>query len=179
MRKLSYEETSPSVWPEFASLSWLFWPSLVDAYLFAACPTKEQQKKQNMRDIQIYLKAQLSITSLITHPSLMYSKNNTLPSCQVLPDVRLDKIGCVEPLSFVPSVHIPGDGVLFESIPKRKKTSVCVYYYYQHVFTNILARDDTSRSQTVASIKLVLLAPWKFVSIACIYAKNDFRFAFI
>lgn len=81
MRKLSYEETSPSVWPEFASLRWLFWPSLGDASLFAACPTKKQTNKKNIRNIQIYLKAQLCITFLLTHPSLMYSKNNILPVC--------------------------------------------------------------------------------------------------
>lgn len=82
MRKLSYEETSPSVRPEFASLSWLFWPSLVDASLFAACPTKEEKTKQNKKhEEHSDLLKGTCITSPLTHPSLMHSKNNTLPVC--------------------------------------------------------------------------------------------------
>lgn len=44
--------------------------------------------------------------------------------CHILPDVSLDKLGRVEPLSLVPFIHVPRNGILFESIPEGKKTSV-------------------------------------------------------
>lgn len=45
----------------------------------------------------------------------------TAPVCVVSPDVWLHKAGCVEFLSLVPRVHVPGNGVLFEAIPWREK----------------------------------------------------------
>ncbi len=41
--------------------------------------------------------------------------------CHILPDVWLDKLGCVEPLSLVPFIHVPRNCILFESIPEGKE----------------------------------------------------------
>lgn len=43
----------------------------------------------------------------------MYMMLHTL----VLPYMWFNKLGCVEPFALVSSVHVPGNSILFESIP--------------------------------------------------------------
>ena len=52
--------------------------------------------------------------------------------CHILPYVWLDEVGCVEPLSLVSSVHVPGDRIFFESIPEGKQ--VCMSEATSHTF---------------------------------------------
>lgn len=66
------------------------------------------------------------------------SLRTTAFECFISPDVWLHKAGCVEFLSLVPFVHVPGNGILFESIPLREKC-VQVYYHSLCFFTYITA----------------------------------------
>lgn len=54
----------------------------------------------------------------------LHNTTTYFSTCHILPYVWLDELGCVEPLSLVPFVHVPRDGIFFEPIPEGRKTSV-------------------------------------------------------
>lgn len=61
-------------------------------------------------------------TELIIVRGQIGFEQHHLHKCGILPYIWLDKFGCVEPLAVVSPVHVPWNGILFESIPGGDKT---------------------------------------------------------
>lgn len=120
-----FHDDETFIWVNFSlSLAWVCFSKLAFLAIFRRC--------FSMRSLPDKIN-----TTYLKH-SHRKSLRTTAFVCFISPDVWLHKAGCVEFLSLVPFVHVPGNGILFESIPLREKC-VQVYYHSLCFFTYITA----------------------------------------
>lgn len=136
----SCEETSPVIYPVFASLTSLSWLFPEGAFLYATWPKKKY----------IRFTHHLSIDFLIK------TCNHT---CYILPYMWLDEWWCEKLLALVVFIHVPGNRILFESIPSSKNIQVSWLFQW-----NYQIPDNTPKSITYKIIlsrsRSICLSTW-------------------